>query len=141
MQHYLDPEFLPVKPSGARHRSLQQVISQVQTVLSLLSHEGSGTPEQAFREGADELGFHDLVLLPIDQCSVTAFSTAVPELANCYPLLKPRLLKAMSLAASSDGILSAVEWEIIASTAAVMDCPVPSASKPLPPAHNDTQCA
>jgi len=49
----------------------------------------------------------------------------VHELADCYPLLKPRLLKAMSLAASSDGQLSPVEREIIASMAAVMDCPVP----------------
>jgi uncharacterized membrane protein YebE (DUF533 family) len=49
----------------------------------------------------------------------------VQKLADCYPLLKPRLLKAMALAASSDGKLSPVEREIIASTAAVMDCPVP----------------
>jgi hypothetical protein len=51
----------------------------------------------------------------------------VHELADCYPLLKPRLLKAMALAASSDGQLSPVEQEIIASMAAVMDCPLPIA--------------
>ena len=66
-----------------------------------------------------------MTLLPREQCNVTAFSRAVHELADCYPLLKPRLLKAMSLAASSDGQLSPVEREIIASMAAVMDCPVP----------------
>ena len=46
-------------------------------------------------------------------------------MADCYPLLKPRLLKAMALAAGSDGRLNPAEREIIASMAAVMDCPVP----------------
>ncbi len=57
------------------------------------------------------------------------FSKAVHELANCYPLLKPRVLKAMSLAAGEDGTLSPAEREIIASMAAVMDCPVPVSSQ------------
>tara|TARA_B110000503_G_scaffold24161_1_gene38007 strand:- start:5370 stop:5540 length:171 start_codon:yes stop_codon:yes gene_type:complete len=35
----------------------------------------------------------------------------------------------MVLAAGSDGVLSATEWEIIASIAAVMDCPLPSPVK------------
>jgi uncharacterized membrane protein YebE (DUF533 family) len=46
-------------------------------------------------------------------------------LADCYPLLKPRLLKAMAFAAGSDGQISGTEQEILASMAAVMDCPVP----------------
>jgi Zn-dependent protease with chaperone function len=133
LQHYLDPEFLPVKPSRARYRSLQQVISPIQMVLSLLSYESQGSPADAFRRGAEELDLPDLVLLPQEQCSVDAFSAAVHVLADCYPLLKPRLLKAMSAAASNDGTLSANEWEIIASTAAVMDCPVPFKSAPPTP--------
>jgi hypothetical protein len=56
---------------------------------------------------------------------VAAFSNAVNELADCYPLLKPRLLKAMALAAGADDQLSPTEREIIVSMAAVMDCPVP----------------
>lgn len=136
LRHYLDPEFLPVKPSRARYKHLQQVMAPVQTVLSLLSYQGGGTPEDAFRSGAEALGYGELALLPQEQCSVSAFSAAVHVLADCYPLLKPRLLKAMSLAASSDGALSAQEWEIIASTAAVMDCPVPTVSAP-PPQHTD----
>jgi len=66
---------------------------------------------------------------------VEVFSTAVAELADCYPLLKPRLLKAMAYAAGSDGKISGTEQEIIASMAAVMDCPVPSAAdRTVPPA-------
>jgi Zn-dependent protease with chaperone function len=125
VQHYLDPEFARVKPSRPRYRTLQQVASQVQTVLSLLAHAGSSPAQQAFRLGADDLDLHDLHLLDREQCRVAAFSRAVYTLADCFPLLKPRLLKAMMLAAGSDGTLSPVEREIIASMAAVMDCPMP----------------
>jgi hypothetical protein len=126
VRHYLDPEFIQVNPSRPRYRSLGKVVPHLQVVLSILAHEGSGVAEQVFRLAADELGFRELTLMPRDQCSVAAFSKAVHELADCYPLLKPRVLKAMALAAGYDGHLSAPEREIIASMAAVMDCPVPS---------------
>jgi Zn-dependent protease with chaperone function len=125
IRHYLDPEFVRVKPSRPRFRKLQKVAYHVRVVLSVLAHEGSGETDVVFRLGADELGFTSMVILAREQGSVAAFSKAVHELADCYPLLKPRLLKAMTLAAGADGRLSPVEREIIASMAAVMDCPVP----------------
>jgi hypothetical protein len=125
VRHYLDPEFIQVKPSRARFRKLAKVAYHVRVVLSVLAHEGGGEAATVFRHAADELGFDTMAILPREQCSVAAFSRAVSALANCYPLLKPRLLKAMTLAASLDGQLSPVEREIIASMAAVMDCPVP----------------
>ena len=125
VRHYLDPEFTALKPSRARYRKLAQVAHPVRVVLSVLAHHGSGEPPAVFRLGADELGFQSMQLLPPPQCSVTAFSRAVHQLADCYPLLQPRLLKAMALAAGADGLLSAPEREIIASIAAVMDCPRP----------------
>ena len=126
VRHYLDPEFIQVKPSRPRYARLQKVAYHLRVVLSVLAHEGSGEAASVFRLGADELGFTSMAILPPEQCSVAAFSKAVNELANCYPLLKPRVLKAMALAAGSDGQLSPVEREIIASMAAVMDCPQPS---------------
>ncbi|MEH6590042.1 MAG: M48 family metallopeptidase [Halioglobus sp.] len=126
VRHYLDPEFIQVKPSRSRYRSLKKVSAQLQLVLSILAHEGSGSETMVFRLAADELGLTAISLLPLEQCSITAFSKAVHDLADCYPLLKPRILKAMALAAGYDGILSAPEREIIASIAAVMDCPVPT---------------
>ncbi len=124
MRHYLDPEFIQVQASRPRYAKLQKVAYHVRVALSVLAHEGSGETESVFRLGADELGFDTMAILPRDQCSVAAFSKAVNELADCYPLLKPRLLKSMALAAGADGRLSPVEREIIASMAAVMDCPV-----------------
>ena len=131
VRHYLDPEFIRVKPSRARHRTLAKVKAHLQMVLSVLAHEGSGEEIKVFQLAAEELGLaSDLSLLPREQCSVVAFSKAVHALADCYPLLKPRVLKAMALAAGDDGRFSGPEREIIASMAAVMDCPVPSVMPP-----------
>lgn len=124
-RHYLDPEFVQVKPSRARYRKLAKVTHHLRITLSVLAHEGSGDPEMAFRMGADELGLVQLQLMPREQCSVVSFSKAVHELADCYPLLKPRILKAMALAASEDGRICEIERELVASMAAVMDCPLP----------------
>ncbi|MCP5204155.1 MAG: M48 family metallopeptidase [Pseudomonadales bacterium] len=125
VRHYLDPQFIQVKPSRPRYRSLHKVAYHLRVVLSVLAHEGSGETAAVFRLAADELDLRALAILPREQCSVAAFSRAVHELADCYPLLKPRVLKAMALAAGADGRLNPAEREIIASMAAVMDCPVP----------------
>ena len=130
VRHYLDPEFVRVKPSRARYSKLQKVASHVRVVLSVLAHEGSGDTVSAFRLAADELGFSAMAVLPQERASVAAFSRAAHELADCYPLIKPRLLKAMALAAGNDGALSPAEREIIASIAAVMDCPAPASLTP-----------
>ncbi len=125
VRHYLDPEFIQVKPSSARYRRLQKVASELQVALSVLAHEGGGHTETVYQLGMEELALSGLPLLPREQCSVAAFSKAVHELADCYPLLKPRVLKAMALAAGEDGRLTPEEKEIIAAMAAVMDCPSP----------------
>ncbi len=125
VRHYLDPEFVQVRPSRPRHRKLQKVAYHLRVVLSVLAHHGGGEPVHRFRRGADELGLHGMHIMPPDQANVAAFSRAVGELADCYPLLKPRVLKGMTLTASYDGQLNPTEREIIASVAAVMDCPVP----------------
>ena len=125
VRHYLDPEFVQVSPSKARHRTLERVSTQLQTVLSVLAYQDNADPARAFALGAEALALPKLHLLPPEQASVAAFSKAVDELADCYPLLKPRILKAMSLAASADEELKPEEREIIASMAAVMDCPSP----------------
>jgi Zn-dependent protease with chaperone function len=125
IRHYLDPEFIQVRISRPRYRKLAKVTYHLRTVLSVLAHEGSGEPKTVFRLAADHLGLSDLQILPHSQCSVAQLSRSVTELADCYPLLKPRVLKAMVFAAGSDGQLSGMEQEIIASIAAVMDCPVP----------------
>lgn len=129
VRHYLDPEFLQVKPSAAKHRKIVHVRQEYRTVVSILAWRGNADEQQrqaAFNRGVESVDLHNLTLRPIEECSVAEFSQAVNKLANCYPLLKPRLLKGMLACASHDNVLSVVEREILVSVAAVMDCPVPA---------------
>lgn len=129
IRHYLDPEFVQVQASRAEHRKAVHVRQEYRTVLSVLAWHGHADEEQraaAFARGADAVGLHNIVLRPLSECGVTEFSKAVSKLANCYPLLKPRLLKGMAQCAAHNDKLTAVEVEILVSVAAVMDCPVPA---------------
>jgi len=125
VRHYLDPEFVQVTPSRPRYARLGKVAAPLAEVLSVLAHEGSGEAEAAFTRARDELALPALSLKPREALSVRAFSEAVHTLADCYPLLKPRILKAMGEAASENGEICPVEYEILASIAAVIDCPLP----------------
>jgi len=125
LRHYLDPEYLQVRSSRPRHAHLAKVRAPLRIVLSVLAHQGSGDSERAFALGAGELDLSRLTLLPLDKCSIAEFSRAVSTLADCYPLLKPRILKAMAVAAADDGRINSVERELVIAVAAVMDCPLP----------------
>ena len=129
IRHYLDPEFLQVKPSKPRHRKPVHVRQQLRTVISVLAWRGHADAverEAAFARGVGSVGLHNLQLRPQAECGVVEFSRAVTTLADCYPLLKPRLLKGMAQCAAHDGKLTAEECEILVAVAAVMDCPVPA---------------
>jgi Zn-dependent protease with chaperone function len=128
LRHYLDPEFVNVRASRPRYRKLAKVKYHLRAVLSVLAYEGEGSAEECFARGAAELGFPDMKIMPRDQASVSVFSQAVVTLADCYPLLKPRVLKALVVCASDDAGLNPVQREIITSIAAAMDCPLPDIS-------------
>jgi Zn-dependent protease with chaperone function len=125
LRHYLDPEYMQVKASRPRHGHLAKLRAPLRIVLSVLAHQGSGDSESAFALGARELELPRLTLLPLEECNIAEFSRAVSTLADCYPLLKPRILKAMAVAAADDGRINAAERELVVAVAAVMDCPLP----------------
>ncbi|MCP4465426.1 MAG: M48 family metalloprotease [Halieaceae bacterium] len=125
IRHYLDPEFFRVRSARPRHRKLAQVSKQLRIVLSVLAYHGHDDPALAFNAAVNSLDLNDMTIAPSQSCNVATFSRAVNELNDCYPLLKPRILKAMALSASTDGELNPRERELICSVAAVMDCPTP----------------
>jgi Zn-dependent protease with chaperone function len=129
IRHYLDPEFVQVKASRPRHRKPVHVRQQLRTVFSVLAWRGHADENEsaaAFARGMESVGLQSLQLRPLAECAVAEFSRAVTELADCYPLLKPRLLKGMAACAAHDEQLTAQECEILVAVAAVMDCPVPA---------------
>lgn len=128
LKHYLAPEFEGEKTSKPRYKKASQVAEEYALVLSMLAHYGhqeSKDVERAFGRGANTVGLYAVKLLPRDQCPLDGFIKAANKLADCYPLLKPKLLKGLVDCARLDGEITASEKEIVASIAAVIDCPAP----------------
>lgn len=125
LRHYLDPEYLQVPVSRPRYAKLGKLRTPLRQVLSLLAHQGEADSQSAFDLACDTLGLEGLQMLPSADCKIADFSRAVHTLADCYPLLKPQILKAMALAAADDGQVSVTERELVVAVAAVMDCPPP----------------
>ncbi|MEM6485488.1 MAG: M48 family metallopeptidase [Pseudomonadota bacterium] len=125
VRHHLDGEFLQVRESRPRIAHLAKARAPLRIVLSVLAHQGEGDSNKAFAVAAETLDLQELTLLPLEECAIADFSRSVHSLADCYPLLKPRILKAMALAAADDGAICHREIELVVAVAAVMDCPVP----------------
>lgn len=125
LRHYLDPEYQHTESSRPRYARLAKVRAPLRQLLSVLAHHGDGDSERAFAAARASLDLASLSLLPLEDCGIADFSRSVHTLADCYPLLKPRILKAMALAAADDEEINPTERELIVAVAAVMDCPLP----------------
>jgi len=128
IRHYLAGEFEPDKTRKPKFKEAKQLSDEYQIVLSVLArfgHEDDQTIERAFNRGAMSASLHTLRILPEEDCDLEAFYQAVNQLGNAYPLLKPRLLAGLRNCISQDGQITFIEKEIVASIAAVMDCPIP----------------
>lgn len=128
LRHYLDPEFEKVKSSKPRYKQVKQIESEYAVVLSALvrhGHDDEKERERAFHKGANTAGLYNINLLAETDSGMDDFIKSVNKLANCYPLLKPRLLKGFADCVKQDGEITVVERELLAAIAAVMDCPQP----------------
>ena len=130
VRHYLDPQFLNVRPSRPKYSKLSRVKEELETALGTLALLGSEPPKDALARGAAILEVN-LSMKPADKLGVTEFSKAVHELAQCYPLMKVTILKAMAAVAGHDGYISGRELTLIKAIAAVIDCPVPTSALPV----------
>jgi Zn-dependent protease with chaperone function len=130
VRHYLDPHFLNVRPSRPKYSKLSRVKEELETALGTLALLGTEPPKDAVARGAAILELN-LTMKPADELGVTEFSKAVHELAQCYPLIKVTILKAMAAVAGHDGHISGRELTLIKAIAAVIDCPVPTSALPV----------
>ena len=126
VRHYLDPELLGARPPRPRHKSLAAVASDLSIALATLAYLTTEDTERAFARGSELLDL-PLELPALSGLEITAFGTAVDNLAELYPLLKVSVLRAMAAVAGDDGVVSDEELTLVKAMAAVMDCPVPDA--------------
>jgi len=128
VRHYLGAEFDDTAISKPLFKEIKAVAEHYQLVLSMLAHADHkelAEAEKAFNRGANTAGLYTATLIPSADCQMDGFIQAVNQLANCYPLLKPKLIKGMFDCVCHDGEVAPEEKETILAIAAVMDCPLP----------------
>jgi len=127
LKQYCDRHFGLSKPIKAKYKNIKQISPYYEVVLSRVVHYGNEDEherQEAFNRGCNASGAYTLKLLPFNECNQARFTRAISELAHCYPLLKPRLLKGLIKAAQSDECVSQQELYVIKGIAVVMDCPL-----------------
>ncbi len=128
LTHYLNPGYGLARTQRSRYKKVVEVKDACQLVLSLLAYAGHSDPQaasDAFTSAMVSLDHANTCILPEEECVLENFSTAVNRLGQCYPLLKPRIIKSMLACIYHNQELQAREVEIITSIAAAMDCPLP----------------
>jgi len=128
LKQYCDRHFGLSKPMKEKYKNVKQVSPYYEVVLSRVVHYSINSSVQekqrAFNRASNASGAYTLKLLPLDECKEVRFTRAITELAYCYPLLKPRLLKGLIKAVQSDEGGSHHEQYVVKGIAAVMDCPL-----------------
>jgi Zn-dependent protease with chaperone function len=126
VRHYVDDSFQRVAASKPRYKTLENAKAHIEVVLGTLATLGQEDTETAFHRGAEAMSL-TLELPQAQSLSVEAFSRAVTELAQLYPLPKASLLKGLAVVATHDGIVDEKERVLIHCLAAIIDCPTPDA--------------
>jgi Zn-dependent protease with chaperone function len=124
VRHYLDAHFVK-RSSRPKHAKLKDVSDSLAVALGTLALLGRGDTEMAFQSGVRVLNL-PLVLPATHAMGVQQFGIAIKHLANCYPLLKSTILRALAEVAAQDGHISPRELTLIKAIGAVMDCPLPN---------------
>lgn len=123
----LDVHFGLAKPPRNRFRSIHAVVHPSTVVLSLLAYVGHKDFEAA--DLAFQAGMADLAprasLLPPDQCNLRNFDLALTKLAQAAPVVKRRIIAAVTACIAADGKATLEEAELLRAVASALDCPMP----------------
>jgi len=127
----LDEHFGFRKPPRGKHKSLDPVKAEVETVLSLIAHvehTDANDASMAFTSGVAEAGMEALNMLASQDIRLDALNQALDKLAQLKPLVKPRLLKACVAIILQDGKTTTRGIELVRTISTCLDCPMPPIS-------------
>ena len=134
LRRHLDRWFRIVMPAKPRFRSFQQLLPELETVLSAVSGIGARTPEQAaeaLSAGQNMLAGHAVYLtLQPRPASLDEVASALEKFDAAVPLVKKQLLMTCAAVASQDGHITSEEAEMLRAIADTLDCPMPPLTAP-----------
>ena len=126
---HLDEHFSLRKPAKAKHAYLGAVKKDAETLLSLIAYTEHKDDEllanEAFELGKKEIEAHAFKIIPKEELSLNSLNTALDNLMQLKPLLKPRILKACAKIIMVDGKTTRKGIELFRTISSNLDCPVP----------------
>lgn len=111
-----------------KYRKITDLESEVQTVIAMVIQASTASAEerlQAWQSACTEAGIEGGDYSSLPSITMADFSRAVNKIAQAYPLLKPRVIKALIVAAKADNTIEAVERQAIIAISAAIDAPLP----------------
>lgn len=116
----------------ARKHTPMLIKDAIETTLGVLAYEGHDTPEQAeqaFSQGASQLGNRGKNLRPpaSDQLTIGVFDRALHTLLRLPTVTRAEVLNAAEFIASSDGVLRPSEAELLRAMATCLGVAAPPA--------------
>jgi hypothetical protein len=134
IKQHLDRHFGLSRPLKPQYKNMSALASMFEIVLSRVVYYGfedkksEDIDEQdlrlAFIRACDVAGVQGLKLKDIKNCDGKVFSQSVHHLSLAYPLLKPKIIKALLTAIHFDEVITDKERYVITAIATVMDCPL-----------------
>ena len=112
------------KPKYKKAGQIAKLYAIVASRIAYCDSVDDSSRIKAFGKATNLAGVYSENLLSEEQCSGVTFTRAIHELSKCYPLLKPRLLKGLVLAAQQNDHLHPHERLLISTIALIWDCPV-----------------
>ena len=120
---YYDKAIVP-RP---RYKKVQDIEVELKTVIAMLvqsTQQNEVCKHRAFERAYAVCGMNIEEGKALPAVTMHQFNAAMRKLANAYPLLKARVLKALVDAAKSDGEIEMTERHLIMAIGAAIDTPV-----------------
>lgn len=122
----LDSHFFELPFARQKHRHMQSIEKEVKQIIAMVVDSSSASEElkqQAWQQACLVAGLHAGEAR--ETATINQFSHAVNQTALAFPLLKPRIIKALIEAAKADGEIEDIEKQSIIAISAAIDAPLP----------------
>lgn len=129
LNHLLESVHRTTRQKARTINSLKLVDIECLELLSFIAHKGHRSfnhAEHAFHQGIFVGQVGPANLIDEAQLSYSQIAQVLRKLARLSPAAKQQLLRACAACIESDNKVTLVEWEIVRTTALILDCPIPA---------------
>lgn len=128
LRNSLDSHFESAQFKREKYRKIEEIADEVILVIGTVAAAGAGTQEHkknVFYAACASCGLEGTSWEKVSQSPIAEFSLAINKIALAYPLLKPRILKALVQVIKADGKIDIIERQTIMAIGAAIDAPLP----------------